>query len=200
MPTITVLDANSDPQDIEIPNSNGRRSAALSRPVVLSTEDQALIDALVDLLTDGPAVTELQTIRTRLNGVLDIRSAEPLDIAGSIDCIIDETTYPGWKPGTNVTVVDGSARVTRVPRHVTSTGSALTAAAANANRTYLEVRNSSDTDQWYRYDGTAAIGGAGSILLKPGEYDIWDGARICPTGAISVVCGTSGKNMSVWEG
>lgn len=44
---ITVLDGNGNPQDIETPVSVGRKAATGSKPVVLSTEDKASLDALL---------------------------------------------------------------------------------------------------------------------------------------------------------
>ena len=129
----------------------------------------------------GPALAALESSATALNGTLTVQFATAQEITGTLD------------------VVDGSPRITRVARHVNSTGSAVQAAAANASRTYLDLFNGSDTDIWYRFDGTAAIGGAGSILLRPGDREIYDGARVCPTGAISTICGASGKTLSVWE-
>lgn len=46
MPTISVLDSAGNPQPVELPNANGRKAAALSRPVTLSDEDLAAIQAL----------------------------------------------------------------------------------------------------------------------------------------------------------
>ncbi len=155
----------------------------------------------------GPALTALDDANTQLADILDalqgtqtvqFPDGEPQDITGTLIAEIDADTYPGYKVGTNVPVLNATARYVRVARHVASTGSAVQAAAANANRVYLEVVNSSDTDQWFRFDGTAAIGGAGSILVKPGESVVYEGPA-CPTGAISVICGTASKNMSVWE-
>lgn len=46
MATINVLDAADAIVALEKPNANGRVAAAASRPVVLSTEDKAVIDAI----------------------------------------------------------------------------------------------------------------------------------------------------------
>lgn len=202
MPTITVLDALNNPQAIEVPNSNGRRLAASSRPVVLSSEDLAAINLLANAANQAVANGTLSDILARLNDPLGVTQDGAFDVNITNEEVVttfDPLTYPGVKPGDGVTVTDGSARIVRVPRHVTSTGSAQTAAAANPNRVYLDLFNSSDTDQWYRFDGTAAVGGAGSIQLRPGDRDIYDGARVTPTGAISVICGSAGKVLSVWE-
>lgn len=48
--TISVLDANGVPQNLETPNANGRAAAAASRPIALSTEDKAAVDAIVTAL------------------------------------------------------------------------------------------------------------------------------------------------------
>ena len=52
MTQITVKDASGANQTIEAPNANGRASAAASRPVALSSEDKAVLDALAGYL-DG---------------------------------------------------------------------------------------------------------------------------------------------------
>jgi hypothetical protein len=129
------------------------------------------------------------------------RFDDPLDANitnEAVQATFDADTYPGYKQGQNVPVIDGSARITRVPRHLESNGSAQNAMGANANRNFLHLYNGSDTDQWYRYDGTAAVGGAGSIKLRPDDEAIWYGPGT-PTGAISVICGTAGKILSAWE-
>lgn len=46
MATMNVLDAEGSSTLIEKPNANGRAAAAASRPVVLSTEDKASLDAI----------------------------------------------------------------------------------------------------------------------------------------------------------
>ena len=212
MPTIAVIDGNDVLQNIERPNANGRQDADGSRPVALSTEDLATLaeiaGALVaileklnlDDLPNGAATAAAQGEgNAALAEILAAFNAGLTLTGGLVECEIDGATYPGVKPGDIVPVVDGSARLVRVPRHILSTGSAQQAAAPNANRVYLELFNGSDRDQWYRYDGDASIGGAGSIQLRPGDRDIYDGARVTPIGAISVVCGESGRNLSIWE-
>lgn len=191
MPTIDVLDAIGNPQAIEVPNSNGRRSAALSRPVALSTEDLAQLA--------GSAAT-LASILAALQATLTVQYDGPQEVSGAV-------TLEGFTGLTDaelraipLLVRDGSEAITRTARHVTSTGSAVQAAAANTGRTYLDLFNGSDTDIWYRFDGTASIGGAGSIQLRPGDRDVYDGPRLTPRGAISTICGASGKILSVWEG
>lgn len=47
MTTISVLDATATPVAVEKPNANGRAAAAGSRPVALSSEDLAAIQALL---------------------------------------------------------------------------------------------------------------------------------------------------------
>lgn len=57
MATIDVLDATEQTVAIEKPNANGRAAAAASRPVALSTEDKAALDAVVDSQGTFGAVT-----------------------------------------------------------------------------------------------------------------------------------------------
>lgn len=51
MPQINVLDAGGQTVALETPNANGRAAAAASRPVALSTEDKASLDAIASQTT-----------------------------------------------------------------------------------------------------------------------------------------------------
>lgn len=53
MATIDVKDAGGSTVALEKPNGNGRAAAASSRPVALSTEDKAALDALTAAATEG---------------------------------------------------------------------------------------------------------------------------------------------------
>lgn len=64
--TISVKDAAGDTQTIEVPNANGRADADSSRPVALSNEDKAAIDALQ---------TALETVETKLDALITSNAA-----------------------------------------------------------------------------------------------------------------------------
>ncbi len=165
-----------------------------------TTRDASGAEFQVDFEDNGNPNGPLMPL-AQIDGTVIVDLAPGAEVVASFDGELPagSQTIGGVEIRNTPAVVDGSARIVRVPRHVTSTGSAVQAAAANPNRVYLDLFNSSDTDQWYRFDGTAAVGGAGSIQLRPGDRDIYDGARVTPTGAISVICGTPGKVLSVWE-
>jgi hypothetical protein len=79
MTQIQVLDANNAPQNIELPPAPGRALAAGSRPVVLSNEDKAVMDAIAASLvalggnTDGieGLLTAIGAALTTQAGYLD---------------------------------------------------------------------------------------------------------------------------------
>ena len=247
--TITVLDANENPVVLNRPNANGRQNAAGSRPVAISTEDLAAINALGTLLGTGNAslasilaaltgglsisasalpsggsTSALQTagnailtsiltalgaqataaLQTSGNAVLsDIlaRLNDPLGVTqdGAFDVNItnasvlaefDPLTFPGYKPGTNVPVVDATANFVFTSASGTSTGSAIAALGADANRRAFQFQNASDTDFTVNFDGTASA--SAGFLVAPGKLIEFYGPA-CPKGAVSVFCGASAK-------
>ncbi len=72
------------------------------------------------------------------------------------------------------------------------TGSAVTIAAAKANRSVIMIQNTSDTVMWINFGATAAADtgisiAAGTTWTNPPHY--------CPTGLVSAI-GTSTKKFS----
>lgn len=74
MTTISVLDANGVPQNIETPNANGRAAAAASRPIALSTEDKAALDTLSTAAKQDLAKAVLDAISASVAGTLKVGS------------------------------------------------------------------------------------------------------------------------------
>lgn len=73
MATIDVKDAAGATVALEKPNGNGRQAAAGSRPVALSTEDLAALNAITAKLSADPATqTTLAAILSALGGTLTV--------------------------------------------------------------------------------------------------------------------------------
>lgn len=81
MAQISVLDATGDPVSVELPNTNGRQAASGSRPVALSTEDKAALDALVTALGEVQASPSANTVLARLKTIADALAT----LAGHVD-------------------------------------------------------------------------------------------------------------------
>lgn len=117
MATITVKDAAGTDREIEVPNGNGRQAAAGSRPVALSNEDLAAINAITtaistalsDVATDtglgaivsalaGKASAEdVASIVTALGGTLEVRG--PLtDAQLRAAAVPVDVTFPETQP------------------------------------------------------------------------------------------------------
>lgn len=79
-------------------------------------------------------------------------------------------------------------------------GSSETLAAANTSRKVLVVQNTGNADVGVRWAtaGTAAIGGAATMTLTPGQPITLSGAE-CPTVAVTVI-GTAGQPVFCVEG
>lgn len=60
MATITVLDGNGDARTLEAPSSPGRAAASASKPVVIATEDLAVLTAIRDKILTEPATEAKQ--------------------------------------------------------------------------------------------------------------------------------------------
>lgn len=194
MPTIDVLDALGAPQAIEVPNSNGRRSASLSRPTVWSNEDLAAINALGTALSD---------ILARLNDPLGVTQDGAFDVnITNAEIQATFTEYPGLtneqRLATPTPVVDGSARIVWTQTVVTGTGSAVTVLSANANRKGIVFLPAGAENDWlYNFFGTAASGASPIYPPAGGPFVLL--GRGCPTGALSLL-GTTSQKLIVWEG
>jgi hypothetical protein len=89
--------------------------------------------------------------------------------------------------------------VTYTDKTITSaTGSSQTIMAANASRKSLIIQAISATVGVNINGGTAAIGGAGTLVLLPGKDLILSGAE-CPVGAITIIT-TAATYVPAYEG
>ena len=114
MATIPVKDANNLTVDLEKPLPPGRAVAGSSRPVVLSNEDLAALEAIADAITGGggggassvtiadSALSEYETVAaSSTNQVLGATGAAGDYLAGVL--IVPSSTSPGA-----VTAKDGA--------------------------------------------------------------------------------------------
>jgi hypothetical protein len=99
---------------------------------------------------------------------------------------IDQTT-----PGTTNAVAVQPIALTATDKSgtITTGGTAQNAIAANSNRKGWMIQNISDTDMYINEAGTATTG---KFLLKSGASAVSQGNAVT-TGAISILCATTGK-------
>lgn len=71
---------------------------------------------------------------------------------------------------------------------------AQTVAAQNVSRKYLLFQNISDTAMWINFT-TTAVADQPSIKVAAGSMLEWKDS-FCPSGLLSVICGTSGKKFT----
>ncbi len=85
MATGTIPDINGDPLEVELPNGNGRELAAASRPVALSTEDLAAVNAITTAIAalPGDASAANQDDQTALLTSIDAALGNPLAVTGT---------------------------------------------------------------------------------------------------------------------
>lgn len=202
MPTISVLDATGFPVDVELPNEDGRQGASASRPVALSTEDLAAINALGTLIG---------TLTTAVNALLtdaQLRDT-PVDIAGTVAATGTFTLSGALPAGTNnigdvdVLTVPETATTTRALDYangVTVTAGATTSASAAIAASEIYVHNAGEHRVYIRQGAatpTASVA-ATSLPIESGA-GIWlrhtsghlvaairDGAADCPVRIIPV--------------
>lgn len=87
---------------------------------------------------------------------------------------------------------------------ITTGGAAQQAVAANVARRYLCFQNTSDTVMWLRPGGPTDATAASpsrrlNVLGSVGDTIVFDGSFV-PTDGFSVMCATTGKTLTVWEG
>lgn len=168
MAQISVLDASGDSQNVELPNANGRAAAAASRPVAISTEDLAAINAITTAITTlSGHVDGLEALATALNGYVD-----------GIEGLLGGTLVVN---GSGVTQPVSAASLPLPTGAATSAKQDDTIAAVNALvGTEYETVAASQTTQ-----SIGATGATGDLLVgvlvvpattSPGAVSIKDGA------------------------
>lgn len=198
MATMNVVDGDGNPVAVEKPLAPGRAAEASSRPVVLSTEDKAAVDALATKQDTGN--TSLASILTKLAdpatqttlaAVLDKLSSDPATetTLGAANTSLASILTAVSKP--TITYVDKSGQVT-------SGGASQALAAANANRLGLAIQNLSSGDLWVNPNGVDATPTSPSIWLPPGTYFEIPASGVSKT-AITIYGATTGQKWSAWE-
>lgn len=111
MAQITVLDAKGAEQTIEAPSAPGRAAAASSRPVALSTEDKAALDAMASALEGAATEAHQDTANTLLAAIRDALSDDPTaaGLAAVVNALADNAT--GADIATIVAALDGTLTV-----------------------------------------------------------------------------------------
>lgn len=176
MATLTVLDSDGTEVEIEKPNTNGRAAASASRPVALSTEDLAAINAL------GTALAQLGT-QTTLAAILAKIIAAPATEA-------KQDTLIGHVDGLEALLTAGnSAQATAAKQD--------TLLAAVQAGTEYETVAASQTNQALGATGAAADLLNGVLIIPattaPGAVTIKDGAG----SAITVFAGGASSVASL---
>jgi hypothetical protein len=120
---------------IELPNANGRAAATASRPVALSNEDKAVLDALVAAITTLLAQTDtLETLSGTGNTSLASILATLTTIDGRVDGLEALIASTNTKLDTSITAL----------QLIDNLAAALN--AQNALRVQLEKANGDDVD------------------------------------------------------
>ncbi len=200
MTIISVKDATGAAQDIQAPLAPGRADAAASKPVVLSTEDKAAVDAVATALgapadaaasTDTAAVGLLALVKRVLQGITTGLS--------SLAALVEKLPATlGVKAATaSLSVVHAQGALADRSGTITAGGTAQQLAAANAARLGLLVQNLSTGDLWLNMLGTATASQP-SLLLAAGAY--WESpVGFGAVGAVSIFGATTGQAFSAKE-
>lgn len=152
MATMLVKNASGTNETVEKPNANGRVAASASRPVVLSTEDKAALDAVASQTTLAAVLAKIiaaPATEATLAAILAKIIAAPATAANQATAIAAIATIGTRAYGAGQQVAIGAASAA-------STGLAATEVLLHASaRCFIRV-------------ATAATAGAG-IPLEAGE-------------------------------
>lgn len=157
---------------------SGPATDAQMRASALPVAD-ALADAVLGTTAGAAVITDANgTIQQYLRGLVKL-------IAANISVV----ALPQRGTGTNRSIA------------ITTGGTAQQAAASNASRNWLFIQNASDTDMWVNLLGAATAGSAadGSISVKAGTGVAFNSGFML-TGAVNVLCATTGKILTCIEG
>lgn len=160
--------------DLEVPIAPGRKAATASKPVVLSTEDLAALNAVAASINTLLRATALPVSAASLP--LPSGAATDASLGAKLDDLI---------------AAIGPADLTDASIS-SATGSSQEALAADSDRRYLLIANPNAANAvWVNpTGGTAAANGAGSFRLAAGER--WE-PIVVPTDAINVIATAADK-------
>ena len=157
MATIDVKDAAGVTRTLEAPNANGRQAAASSRPVALSNEDKAALDAIQDAveatLTVGlPAgastaanqadiLTELELVNTNLTAPVSTLPVQPMMAGGAAltNLAFSEARINVSSSGDTALVTATSSQTTKVYRLILMAAAAVTVQFKDGSTVLLEL-------------------------------------------------------------
>jgi hypothetical protein len=168
MATINVKDAAGSTEAIEKPLAPGRAAAASSRPVALSTEDKASIDAITTKLTADPATqTTLAAINTKtpaLGQALAAASVPVILPSATVTTLTPPTTVTAnlGTIGTAATAANQTTGNTSLSTIATNTTGAATAANQSTTNTTLSTINGKLTQ---RAGSSAAVIGDSALVV-----------------------------------
>lgn len=186
MATIPILDANGTLVNVELPLTVARKSAALSRPVVLSTEDLAAIAALATTANQDEQTTILEAISTAftsLNGFVD--GLETL--IGATNSALTAATLPvGAGAESTAGRITQARPATGTQSSVADSASSVTILASNVDRMGAHIFNDSE------YALYILLGGATASLTTFTE-------KLAPGGSLSISpSGFTGLIVGIW--
>lgn len=198
MATVNVKDAAGSTVAVEKPNSNGRASAANSRPVTLSTEDKTALDAVASQTTaaailakiiSAPATETKQDAIVTALGTLGTQTTLAAILAKLIAAPATETTLAAI-----LAKLIASAGTDR-SGNIVAGGTAQQVAAANADRRSLTIQNISAGDLWVNeIGGTATIDTSASWRVPAGSVFTASTNR-----AISIIGAVTGQKFTATE-
>jgi hypothetical protein len=187
MATIKVLDALGAQQDVELPLTTGRKSAALSRPVALSDEDFALLDNLeaeIGGLTETAPGTD--TASSGLNGRLQRIAQRLTSLIAAIPTALGQTTKSAslavtiasdddiqgklgslteTAPASDTASSGLNGRLQRVAQRVTSLIGLFPAALGANGGLKVDIVGGSSSGTQYTEDAAAAADPIGNMLI-----------------------------------
>ncbi len=196
MATMNVKDAGGSTVAVEKPNANGRASAANSRPVALSTEDKAALDAVASQTTLAAILAKLIAApATEANQATIIGHVDGIE--GSLASILAKIIAAPATEAKQDALIALSTLPAGTDRSgsITAGGTAQQLAAANANRKSLTVQNISDADLWINeIGGSAAVDTTGSWKIPAGSA-----FSVSTNRAVSIIGATTGKKFTATE-
>lgn len=170
----------------------------MSNPTNL--DHQQIMQTVYDIPTNSLRV---------VSNIVAVSGQQQIAISSTEDSVaIGDTSGNLVSVVNNALKVDGSAvtqTVTGVKGTLTDRSGSITlggtsqqVAAANASRQYLLFQNISDTDMWINF-AIAAVADSPSIYIAA-KSGITFETNFIPTGALNVICATTGKKYTAKEG
>lgn len=201
--------SGSGTTDIQLPNANGRAAAAASRPVAISTEDLAALNALASqttlaaILAKIVASPALDATIVSSNTKLDTLHADLVTLEGYVDGLETLVTATNTKSDTLhadlasiLAKLLPTSSTTGTQSSVAGSASAVTLLVANAARVGATFFNDSTAICYLILSSTTPTTSAYTVQLGP--YDYYEvPARY--TGIVKGIWASATGNMRVTE-